>query len=189
MNFLKTSLLSLFLLSANAYSDYVSLVNFEDAGGVRLVEETAIAGTIIMWGNGSPPEGWIILNGQSTDNYPNLKDIYGSNVPDMSGLFVRGFGGNSGNLGEIQESSLQTHSHTASFIGNALPPHSHSYTAQDGSTDEEGYAGVAAKNSRSNYTTSAVSAGTPSGNIYIDNYGGNEVRPQNTTLVFIVKAF
>lgn len=42
MNFFKMSLLSLFLLSANTYSDYVSLVNFEDAGGVRLVEETAI---------------------------------------------------------------------------------------------------------------------------------------------------
>ena len=48
-------------------------------------------GTIVMWTNKILPKNWIEMNGQSTLRYPKLRAIVGSNVPDIRGVFVRGW--------------------------------------------------------------------------------------------------
>lgn len=39
----------------------------------------------------TPPDGWLVCNGQSTAHYPQLASIVGSNVPDLRGEFIRGW--------------------------------------------------------------------------------------------------
>lgn len=54
-----------------------------------LFKDSVPAGTIVAWGKGSIPSGWIELNGQSTSGYPKLSAIYGSRVPDFRGYVLR----------------------------------------------------------------------------------------------------
>ena len=45
-----------------------------------------------MWYPASrPPEGWLECNGQSTTDYPLLAALVGPNVPDLRGVFIRGW--------------------------------------------------------------------------------------------------
>lgn len=129
------------------------------------------------------------LNGQSTSGYPKLAALYGSTLPDMRGRFARGFGGNSGALNAVQGEEIKSHSHSASFTGNALPSHSHTYTASTNNTDDEGVGSdSAADNQWSSYTTNSVSAGTPTGSVTVNASSGSKVRPTNVAMLFIIKA-
>lgn len=167
---------------------FVSLIDTKTSGGIVIEDQTAEVGSIIMWGNTNPPENWLILDGGKTTGYPQLASIYGENLPDMRGRFVRGLGGSSSALGEVQLDEFKSHNHSATFTGNALPPHSHTINTWDGSKEEYGNAGSMAKNSRVTRTTSSVSAGTPTGSVSVTNYGGSETRPENVALVYIIKA-
>lgn len=39
----------------------------------------------------TPPEGWLECNGQTTASHPALAAVVGSNVPDLRGVFIRGW--------------------------------------------------------------------------------------------------
>ena len=61
-------------------------------------------GTVVTWpamANPSDPGNWLECNGQtiSQASYPELYAIIGSKVPDYTGMFLRGMGGNSAALG------------------------------------------------------------------------------------------
>ncbi|MPM09714.1 hypothetical protein SDC9_56036 [bioreactor metagenome] len=64
-------------------------------------------GTIIAWPvtqNPEDMENWLECNGQAVNQaaYPELYSIIGAHLPDLRGQFLRGQGGNSGKLGEVQ---------------------------------------------------------------------------------------
>lgn len=147
-------------------------------------------GAVMNWGSLDIPNGWLTLDGSSTSGYPELAEIYGATLPDLRGRFVRGVGGYSGALNAIQLSSVKAHGHAATFSGNALPPHSHSYTRNDQQTRPDGIDddSRAASNSFTNKTTSSVSAGTPTGTVTVNPSIGSETRPENVAMLFIVKA-
>jgi hypothetical protein len=71
---------------------------FKAAAGVA-ADDVAVVGQIgavpagagIWWPTSTAPVGFLEANGQSTAGYPNLVTIYGSNLPDMRGEFVRGW--------------------------------------------------------------------------------------------------
>ena len=48
-------------------------------------------GTVVMWTAIKIPKGWLEMNGQSTTDYPKLREIVGFNVPDLRGSFIRGW--------------------------------------------------------------------------------------------------
>lgn len=50
-------------------------------------------GVPLPWGSATPPAGWIKMNGQAINatTYPKLSAIYGSNLPDLRGEFLRGW--------------------------------------------------------------------------------------------------
>lgn len=50
-------------------------------------------GVPLPWGSAKPPAGWIKMNGQAINatTYPKLAAIYGSNLPDLRGEFIRGW--------------------------------------------------------------------------------------------------
>ena len=76
-------------------------VEAKSSGGVPV-------GTIISWPVATNPEdmdNWLECNGQSISPsvYPELFAVLGGQVPDLRGLFLRGFGGKSAALGTTQD--------------------------------------------------------------------------------------
>lgn len=104
------------VLGAFTYANYVSLVDAKSAGGIIVEEEQLPVGSITMWGTGTPPKGWLEMNGQSTSGYPELQSLYGSTLPDMRGEYIRGWdssrGVDSGRaIFTAQSGSVGAHSH------------------------------------------------------------------------------
>lgn len=56
----------------------------------------------------NPSDNYLECNGQAVDRnkYPKLYALM-HNVPDYRGVFLRGLGGNSGNLGELQGDAIR----------------------------------------------------------------------------------
>lgn len=179
----KTLFTTIALSSGLVFANYTSVMSTEN----RDVAEDAV-GTIVMWGKGSIPKDWIEVDGRSTAGNAELMSLYGSTIPDLRGKFVRGYGDNSGALGDIQEESMRAHSHTATFTGNALPAHKHTGTTLANNTESHGNkSNDAANNSHSVRNINGASGGKPTGSVSVGATGGTEVRPINTALVFIMK--
>ncbi len=73
-------------------------------------------GTIIAWPVATNPEdmeNWLECNGQAVNAamYPELRSVVGPNVPDLRGLFLRGYGSQSHtqNNGSIKGNTATTH--------------------------------------------------------------------------------
>jgi microcystin-dependent protein len=49
-------------------------------------------GTIVMYGGTTAPTGWLLCNGQATANPSALRDLIGTNVPDLMGRAPIGYG-------------------------------------------------------------------------------------------------
>jgi microcystin-dependent protein len=134
------------------------------------VDSTAAAatlpGAIVMWGGSTPPSGWLECKGQSTAGYANLIAIYGTNLPDLRGEFIRGWDNGKGidpgrGIRTSQGQDIQPHTHLSNCIGFANPQ-----------INWQGTGGLAYNNSNNTQTGSA---------------GGTETRPRNVALMFIVK--
>lgn len=175
--------------SISASSTDGSLLNCVDQIWVKAGDSGAV-GTISLWVAGTPPDDWVEMRGQSTNSYPELKALIGSTIPDMRGQFARGWDNGRGidsgrSLGSHQSDSLDGSSLT--FVGDALPGHSHSVTMHlsngTNSSSELAYSHTPDHGRGTAYSNS-VSAGTPTGRIY---GGGNETRPENTALMYIIK--
>lgn len=127
------------------------------------------AGTIVMWGGSTPPSGWLECNGQSTASAPNLVPIYGTNVPDLRGEFVRGWDGSPGR-GVDPGRGIRT------YQGQSIQPHTHTVASggQQNNTTGSRYTGNAdGINNLGSQTTGSA--------------GSTETRPRNFSLMFIIK--
>ena len=76
-------------------------VKAKGSGGVPV-------GTIVAWPVATNPEdmdNWLECNGQSISPsvYPELFAVVGGQVPDLRGMFLRGYGGKSAALGTTQD--------------------------------------------------------------------------------------
>jgi microcystin-dependent protein len=121
------------------------------------------SGTIVMWGGGVPPLGWLECNGQSTAGSAALIAIYGTNVPDLRGEFVRGWDHGKG---------VDQGRNVRSFQGQDIQPHTHTYVQTTQGTDTTSGGDTHYINASSGITGST---------------GGTETRPRNVALMFIVK--
>lgn len=139
-------------------------------------------GTILTWPAGTLPEGYVECNGQylSKTTYAALYSIlgttYGSTasdfrVPDYRGLFLRGWAhgytaydpDSSRGIGSYQADDFKSHVHGYTGVqGNARP---------DGSGDS---------------TTTGSSLSYPRQS-ELDYEGGNETRPKNKAVMYIIK--
>ena len=129
------------------------------------VSATITPGTIVMWGTSTVPAGWLECNGQSTAGSPNLIPLFGTNVPDLRGEFIRGWdnvrGVDSGRvLLSAQAQDIQPHTHSYTLTGSTMLP-----TA--------GGLGPSPVPLQSSSTTGST--------------GAVETRPRNVALMFIVK--
>ena len=107
---------------ADATSFDPTLVTVKAKGTSSIPVGTIIAWPVATnpsdWQNSDGTYNWLECNGQSISAsvYPELSallsPIFGSAVPDLRGLFLRGLGGNSAALGEYQHYEIQAHHHT-----------------------------------------------------------------------------
>jgi microcystin-dependent protein len=127
---------------------------------------TVLSGQIVMWGTSIVPSGWLECNGQSTAGYPNLIALFGTNLPDLRGEFVRGWSND--------RTTVDYPRQILSSEAQDIQSHTHSYVI-------------------TNATSSSGAGGTGSGLIPLQSSsttgstGGTETRPRNVALMFIVK--
>jgi hypothetical protein len=135
------------------------------------------SGVITMWSGSiaSIPGGWYLCDG--TNGTPNLRDRF--IVGAGSTYAVNATGGSA-------DAVVVSHSHT--FTGDALAPHSHSYNTKSTSLPQSG-SSTPCWFGDAGATTSAVSAGTPSGtNSTTGVSGTNANLPPYFALAYIMKA-
>lgn len=147
-------------------------------------------------------------NGSTTFNLPNYKDRFlrgfDASGTDAGSRTDRGDGTTGANVGTKQSYDTKQHTHT--FTGDALEAHGHPFRTGLGSVDtskaDGGFAQDGAPNGsnlRSAFTGAPTttsgqqiggqSAGTPSGtNSNYPASGGNETRPVNVTVKWIILA-
>ena len=164
---------------------------------IAAVQEALVpAGTIVAYGGTTAPAGWLLCDGASKTrtDYAALSTAIGTafgtssattfNVPDLRGRFLRGWdnntgrdpdragrlamttGGNTGdNIGSIQADDFKSHSHSTTFT-------------------TVGY--VAAAESKAEVL---ANMGPNGGFVYraTDPFGGNETRPLNANVNYIIK--
>ena len=150
-------------------------------------------GEVIMWAGSTAPYGYLICNGSqvSRTTYATLFGIVGTSfgqgngtttfhLPDLRGRFVRGLDGGAGvDPDAAGRTAMNTGGATGNNVGSvqadAFESHNHSIDAVGGIN----VAPVADTSDSSSTPTS----------IDTNNTGGNETRPVNAYLNFIIKAY
>lgn len=98
-------------------------------------------GTIMAFGGTTIPSGWILADGRAIPNdiyHAALRAIYGTNVPNLKGLFLRGTGTNSGysgvyvgpSLRATQADDMKSHTHSIDMSGTTSTSGSHTHDAR-----------------------------------------------------------
>lgn len=154
-------------------------------------------GTIIAFGGTTIPEGWLVCDGSSlsktefADLYAAIAGNWGEgttdfNLPDLRGQFLRGVNGGSGNDPDVlSRTSLNVGGNVGDNVGSyqndELASHDHEIRA--GHTVELNLLTGGPKNkvAPSGSSLQSVSATTVAAS------GGNETRPKNAYVNFIIK--
>ena len=149
------------------------------------------SGAMMHWPSSTPPSGWLEANGQSTTGYPALIAIYGANLPDMRGYFVRGWDDGRGidtgrTLLSSQADQFQTHGHSYTD-----PTHTH--TIGNGfnlmNTQNGGGGSLFGSNNQGAQISPQTNASATNITITAPNSGniGAETRPKNVSWMYIIK--
>jgi microcystin-dependent protein len=136
---------------------------YVDSTAAAAAAAATLPGAIVMWGGATIPTGWLECNGQSTAGYASLTAIYGTNLPDLRGEFIRGWDHGRGvDLGRA----------ILSAQAQDIQPHTHTYVQTTQGTDTTSGGDTHYINASSGITGST---------------GTTETRPRNVALMFIVK--
>lgn len=178
--------------AATLYWDDFSVGPTAIVNGFNTASPTA-AGVVQAYGGTTAPTGWLLCDGTSllrsqyTDLFTNIGTAYGTidsdhfNIPDLRGYFLRGVSGSSNtdpdktsrtpsatggstgnNVGSVQQSAFASHTHTKSMGPNA-------------------------SNNSNNPLSSDATA--PNRTMTTDATGGNETRPVNVYVNYIIKLY
>ena len=148
-------------------------------------------------------------NGTTTFNLPNYKDSFlrgfDASGTDAASRTDRGDGTTGASVGTKQDYDTKAHTHV--FTGSALAAHGHPYrsgpdgvdttkttgglglsaSGADTGTNQSAYTGT--PDSAATHQIGGASAGTPAGtNSSYPSSGGNETRPKNITVKWIILA-
>jgi len=154
--------------------------NLKDSGG-SIVSVAPPVGSVTMYAASSAPDGWLECDGSNVNRatFPNLFNVIGTTfgagdgsstfgLPDLRGEFVRGWDNNRG---------LDSGRSFASIQGDLVGSHRHEIQAQ--------------RNDKSDGTGGRKVAGmdnsTNQNNIDTEFSTGEETRPRNIALMYIIK--
>jgi len=153
---------------------------FIKATGIQINGENgglSPVGSVTMFAGATVPDGWLECNGQTAPSA--LAAVLGtSNVPDLRGEFVRGWDHGRG---------VDSGRGIRSTQDDTFKSHNHDFRAPTGdadSSDSQGFTGTA--NNVESFRTSDRAGELRTYNA-IENEGGNETRPRNVALMYIIK--
>jgi microcystin-dependent protein len=164
----------------------------------RIMDQTGFVmpvGTILPYGGTTAPTGWLLCNGTAygrTGTYADLFSVIGTafgapdannfNVPDLRGQFLRGVNNASGQDPDAaSRTALKTGGNTGDQVGSnqgdGFKSHTHSGSITLGSS------------CNSNCPNSGLVPGVThnTSTFSVANNGGNETRPKNVNVNFIIK--
>ena len=151
------------------------------AGGVTIANRQDIDEHLLNYlptpyPKSTPPAGYLALMGQSISQatYPILYSLYGAKLPDLRGLFIRGLGGNSDQIGVVQGDAIRNITGTYQSYFNTQASEKTGAFYNAGST--HGGSGGNVENKALGFDASRV---VPT---------ANENRPINIAFLYIVKA-
>ena len=167
----------------NTYVNNALVSQKGSAGGIAPLDETGkvalqylpdlapILFAPIPYPKATPPEGFLLMNGQSITQaqYPILFSLYGSNLPDMRGVFTRGWDNGRG---------FDPGRALLSYQADELKSHNHATTIPEGNGS--------GSSTTPSIRTLAINVGDRA---WSSSYtGGPETRPKNIAFNYIVKA-
>lgn len=167
------------------------------------------SGTIVKTAASAAPSGWIMADGSVVTRgganaalFAAIGTTYGAGdgsttfaLPNLKGRVpIHPDGGTFGAIGStggeathvLLTGEMPVHTHTASFAGDVLAAHAHTYTSPDATSAIQGTSGGqflsnAVKTITAGTATSSVSAGTPTGTVTVNNAGSgtahNNIQP------------
>lgn len=196
---------------AQSPQDYVTLQQMQDAIAAIATIPT---GVLLPLTSLVVPTGWLVVNGQtvSRTTYAALwahaqasgmlaptegaktagqfgpgNGVGTFSLPNLyadGGYFIRALTAGR-TIGNVQADTVGPHPHPASFSGNAVPNHTHTYEMWDGAGNA---LGGGSQGSRQSKTTSPSGGHTPSGTVTVgNNTGTTETRPRNIAYPVIMK--
>jgi len=165
-------------------------------------------GSVHLMASTTVPSGYLKCNGAavSRTTYADLFNEIGTafgagdgsstfNVPDLRGEFVRGWDDSRGvdsgrNFATAQGDQNKQHNHSASATSTVSDPgHNHVYIDQQ--AHNEGYrpwkAGDNDCGQRNKNTSNAFTGISVSTSVSVANDGGNEARPRNIAMMYVIK--
>lgn len=167
--------------------------NADTVGGETKNSLVPVGSIIAIWGVPSADEGWLLCDGTAIPDdpkYDDLKAVVGSNVPDLRGIFIRGFDAGKGvdpnrTFASIQESDVGKHSHYITQASNS-DPYGFSSGIGGATVNAEGpnaMISIYHYGGDNQYYTAADSDAYKA----IDYGLGEETRPKNIALNYIIK--
>lgn len=149
-------------ITLGTYDNIYGIIGVQSSVGT-----TIPSGMISLWYGsiGSIPSGWYLCDG--TNGTPDLRDKFV--IAAGSTYSVGATGG--ANTATLTQNELPAHTHTATFTGNALPTHTHTYLRPSTTLPQSGSSTNVFVPSNITDTTSAVSAGTPTGSVSLASTG------------------
>ncbi len=160
-------------------------------GAVAASSGSVPAGTILPFGGSTAPEGYLLCDGSSysSETYPALFAAIGYsfgkpgsglfNVPDSRGYFMRGRDNGAANDPDASSrTAMKTGGNTGDRVGSiqagAVESHKHTMGGTTG-------------NFQTNDTGAIRSLNPNAATYQTSNYGGNETRPKNFYVNYIIK--
>jgi len=171
-------------------------------------------GTIVAFAGDATnvPEGWLLCNGapKSTTEYKQLYDVIGYtwggsgssfNLPDLRGRFLRGVddrdpaaGGldadGARTVGTYQAEAFLAHKHTGNTDTDGAHNHNNHETARADNDDNDtphNFLTYDGANYYQDFINITSSGSSHSHHFTSDNTGGNETRPDNAAVYYIIK--
>ena len=164
-------------------------VKAKGSGGVPV-------GMILAWPVGQNPEdmdNWLECNGQSISPsvWPELFAVVGGQVPDLRGLFLRGYGSQAHAQNNGSTVGITSTTHSSGAQGQVQGDGTRNVTGTIGPSIDAGSSGIVYRNGQSGYMLpSAAHYATAFHHIDISRVvpTAEENRPVNTAVRFLVRA-
>jgi microcystin-dependent protein len=173
--------------------------------GVPLLRKPDLTGAIVAWPTATAPTGWLECDGSAisrttyADLFAIIGETYGNgngsttfNLPDLQGEFIRGFDNGAGNDPDAASRTDRGDGTTGDNVGTKqaeeIRLHGHPFTLGENADDFTDFTGgLAMEDGEENYP---AYTGTPDGDTnghQIGGTGGNETRPRNVAMMWIIK--
>lgn len=160
-------------------------------------------GTIVMWGKAEIPDGWLELDGETINpaTYPILSELYGTNVPDFRGQFLRGYDptgtvdkdGNGREILSKQKDAIRFHQVTGRTDNEN--PNIKRYSSSEGGDgtrsmlmDDQDQGSVSTDLLQHSHSFTSSGITIPASSDSETELSQREVRPKNIAVIYIIKA-